>query len=198
MVLMAEPEAIGRVEDGVLIRSGYWTAERALRELPTTTSMTIEVIDGSLVVSPRPESRHQDVEHNLHELLRRAARRAGLISHVEINLKVGDNLFAPDIAVVHGHDDSRVWFGPEDLRLVVEIESPTGRRKDRFVRPSDYAAGKIPYYLRVEFRGDEPVLHLYELVDGEYQSVTSAGPGTRFVMSEPFAIELDPADLLDS
>jgi hypothetical protein len=39
--------------DEMHIFGGRWTAQRALAELPETTIVTIEVVDGSLVVSPR-------------------------------------------------------------------------------------------------------------------------------------------------
>jgi len=37
---------------------------------------------------------------------------------------------------------------------------------------------------------------LHQLVDDEYQPLVAAAAGTEFVMKEPFAFTLDPAEIL--
>ena len=62
-----------------------------------------------------------------------------------------------------------------------------------------YARAGVPYYLRVELRGDppRPTIALDELVDGRYPLVVAAPSGTLFTMQRPFELELDPAVLIE-
>jgi hypothetical protein len=41
-----------------------------------------------------------------------------------------------------------------------------------------------------------PTIALFGLTDGEYRPVSAAAAGTTFVMRQPFAFSIDPADLL--
>jgi Uma2 family endonuclease len=185
------------VRAGVWVEPGRWTADRALTELPETTEMIIEVFDGSLVVSPRPAKRHQVVLRELGYLLHRAARPAGFEALPEINLKLGDDLADPDITVVRHQPGNRVWFDAAEAVLLVEIMSPDQTRLELVNRPRKYAKSKIPYYLRVEFDGDSPVMKLYRLTGAQYQLVVEGKAGATFAMREPFEFEVDPGDLLD-
>lgn len=73
------------------------------------------------------------------------------------------------------------------VRLVA-AESPRGR---------GWHDDGVPWFMRIECRNRVPVVALHSLVDGEYRPVAAAAAGTRFVMREPFAFEIDPVDLLD-
>jgi len=183
--------------DGVYVAPGRWTAQRAVVELPETTGMTIEVLDGSLVVSPRPSTRHQAALRELLYELHRAARRVGLAAYPEINMVCGDDLTSPDIVVIRPPDEEKVWVPAQDAVLVVEIMSAGSKRKDRFEYPQVAAREKIGHFLRVEFRGEDPVFFLHELVDGEYRPAVVAPAGTPFVMREPFDFSIDPARLVE-
>src|SRR5262245_38599030 len=151
------------------VRPGRWTAQRALAELPENNDVIIEVIDGSLLVSPRGGSDHASALRDLAYLMHRAAKRVGFTALPEVNLVVGEELLIPDVVVVRHDGGRKIWFDASEVVLVVEIMSPSTRRLDRIVRPRIYAEGGIPYYLRVEFRGEAPVMLLHELVDGEYR-----------------------------
>jgi Uma2 family endonuclease len=193
---MAQPALRGASEFHV--PPGRWTAQRALAELPETTEMTIEVIDGSLVMTPRPELKHARAIRDLAYLMHQSARTAGMQALPEINLVVGEDLTSPDITVAGGAAADGVWLDASVAVLVVEIMSSGSRRKDRIERPAIYAEAGIRHYLRVEFRGEDPVMLLHELVDGEYRPIVVAAAGTTFTMHEPFEFAIDPAELLDT
>jgi hypothetical protein len=184
--------------DGLYVGPGRWTAQRALSELPETSGMTIEVFDGSLVVSPRPSTRHQAALRELTYLLHQAARAAGYAAYPEINVVCGEDLTIPDIAVIRQPDEERIWVPADDVVLAVEIMSDGTKRKDRFTHPDIYAREKVKYFMRVEFRKNVPVIFLHELADEGYRPVVAAPAGTTFTMREPFAFEIDPARLVDS
>jgi Uma2 family endonuclease len=193
---MAQPAE--RLSGGVFLPYGQWTAQRALAELPETPEVTIEVFDGSLVVSPRPSGKHQRALRLLAFRLDEAARSAGLEAMPKINMVLGDDLASPDITVLPRDGADNVWFQAADAVMVVEIMSPNHKRKDRIERPDVYARSGVPYFMRVEFRGEDPVIFLHELTGKqEYQPIAVAAAGTTFAMREPFPFSIDPMDLLD-
>ncbi|MFI7216701.1 Uma2 family endonuclease [Micromonospora maritima] len=174
-----------------------WTAQLALDLLPETNGPKVEVLSGSVIVTPHAGIDHQSVERELPYLLHRAARRAGLWVYPEINLVCGKDMFIPDIAVLRSSGGGRSAVDIGEAVLLGEIVSPGNRRKDVIDRPREYAAAGVPYFLRVDLRNRVPALALYEMVDGEYRPLSAAAAGTTFVMRQPFEFAIDPADLLD-
>jgi hypothetical protein len=192
---MADP--VVRLPGGIFVPHGRWTAQRALAELPVISESVIEVVDGSLVVSPRLDPLHQIVVMRLCHVLDKAARRAGMEALPELDLVVGDDLACPDIVVLPRVDVHRPWIDAAEVSLVGEVWSARGKRPCRFVRPEKYAGAGIRHYLRVEFRGDDPVIFLHELADGAYRPVAVAAAGSPFLMREPFQFGIDPAALVE-
>ncbi|WP_433317293.1 Uma2 family endonuclease [Micromonospora chersina] len=174
-----------------------WTAQLALDLLPETNGPKVEVLSGSVIVTPHAGIDHQSVERELPYLLHRAARRSGLWVYPEINLICGKDLFIPDIAVLRSSGGGRSAVDVSQAVLLGEIVSPGNRRKDVIDRPREYAAAGVPFFLRVDLRNRVPALALYELVDGEYRPLAAAAAGATFVMRQPFEFSVDPADLLD-
>lgn len=174
-----------------------WTAQLALELLPETNGPKVEVLSGSLIVTPHAGIDHQSVERELPYLLHRAARQAGLWVYPEINLVSGKDLFIPDIAVLRSSGGGRSAVDINQAVLLGEIVSPGNRRKDVIDRPREYAAAGVPFFLRVDLRNRVPSIALFELAEGEYRPVAAAAAGSTFVMTLPFAFSVDPADLLD-
>jgi len=190
--LRAEPSfaALGVVDEP-------WTAEMALDLLPENSGPKVEVFRGSVIVTPHAGYDHQDVELELAHLMKRAARAAGLWLYHEVNVIRGNDLFIPDIVVLRRSGAGAVTMPITDAVLLGEIVSPNRRRKDVIDRPREYASAGVPWYLRIEFRNRVPALALHELIEGEYQPVVAAAAGTTFVMKEPFAFAIDPAELME-
>ncbi|MGN9776801.1 Uma2 family endonuclease [Micromonospora sp. H33] len=174
-----------------------WTAQLALELLPETNGPKVEVLSGSLIVTPHAGIDHQSVERELPYLLHRAARQAGLWVYPEINLVSGKDLFIPDIAVLRSSGGGRSAVDINQAVLLGEIVSPGNRRKDVIDRPREYAAAGVPFFLRVDLRNRVPSIALFELAEGEYRPVAAAAAGSTFVMTLPFPFSVDPADLLD-
>ncbi|MFG2104317.1 Uma2 family endonuclease [Micromonospora echinaurantiaca] len=174
-----------------------WTAQLALDLLPETNGPKVEVLSGSVIVTPHVGIDHQSVERELPYLLHRAARRAGLWVYPEINLVSGKDLFNPDIAVLRSSGGGRSAVDIGQAVLLGEIVSPGNRRKDVIDRPREYAAAGVPFFLRVDLRNRVPTIALFELADGEYRPLSAAAAGTVFTMTTPFDFAVNPADLLD-
>ncbi|MGC4876702.1 Uma2 family endonuclease [Micromonospora sp. DT43] len=173
-----------------------WTAQLALDLLPETNGPKVEVLSGSVIVTPHAGYDHQDAELELAYLLKQAARRAKLWLYLETNIVSGGDLFIPDIVLLDAPGGGRTTMDIGHAVLLGEIVSPVNRRKDIIDRPREYASASVPFFLRVDLRNRVPTIALYELTDGEYRPVAAAAAGTRFVMREPFEFAIDPADLL--
>lgn len=174
-----------------------WTAQLALDLLPEANGPKVEVLSGSVIVTPHAGFDHQNAELDLAYLLKQAARRAKLWLYHEVNIVSGDDLFIPDIAVLRSSGGGRVAMDITEAVLLGEIVSPGNRRKDVIDRPREYAAAGVPFFLRVDLRNRVPAMALYELVEGEYRPLAAAAAGTTFVMRQPFEFSVDPAELLD-
>ena len=174
-----------------------WTAELALELLPENNGPKVEVFRGSVVVSPAGGVDRRAIQCDLAYRIASTARAAGLWGYHDVNVISGEDLFIPDIVVLRRSGAAKITMPITDAVLLGEIVSPNRRRKDVIDRPREYAAAGVPWHLRVDFPDRVPALTLHKLVDGEYRPVVAAAAGTTFVMNEPFAFAVDPAELLD-
>jgi hypothetical protein len=198
LVLQSSPWLSNQSEDvdaSLVLHHGRWTAQRALSEIPDTPAASIEVIDGSLIVSPRRGIRHQTAVLEFGITLKRAARDAGYGTHPQIKVVVGDELVCPDLTIATRLDEDTSCVGAHEVLMVAEVVLGDRGRPRRMDRSAIYAAGKIGHYLRLEFRGHDPVITLHELIDDEYQPVAVASIGSRFITGRPFHLEIDPVEL---
>jgi Uma2 family endonuclease len=141
--------------------------------LPEDELHHVELVEGVLVVSPRPQIRHQDVLGRTYRMLcsRLPARWTALIE-VEVVVE-GDpvpTVRAPDLVVVPAASvDDRPRLDASEVRVAVEVLSPGSRRTDRIMKAAEYASAGIGTYVLVDPEGATTVLALrgerYEEVD---------------------------------
>lgn len=105
------------------------------------TANRIELIDGSLWVSPAflpAKGLYDSVE------------RAGFLVLQDVNLRlVSGRVLQPGV-VVADTDDVGNAVEAAEVRLVVEVVSPSNAGTDRLLKPQLYAAAGIGWYLPVE------------------------------------------------
>lgn len=180
--------------------TGPWTPDdvEALPDLGDHARF--EVYEGGvLVVSPAPGVTHQRASYWLHQYLARAAAVAGanvdVLEAVNVILP-GGKLLVPDIVVVAAvaADQATTRLSYDAVLAVVEIVSPSTQSIDRAIKPGMYAAAAIPVYWRVEL--DPPKIVVCSLSRGRYVTRTTLTAGTRGRITRPFALELDPAQMI--
>ncbi|MGS2616874.1 Uma2 family endonuclease [Micromonospora sp. LZ34] len=166
--------------------------EQDLLDLPEDGNR-YEIIDGSLHVTPPAGPDHHELADDIRMALRQVAPPGWRVIRV-VGIRVPGGNLIPDVTVLRpGAPRDRMWAEAADVALVVEVESPSSRRHDRFTKPALYAEAGIPAYWRVE-RGDfGPVVYRYDLgKDDHYELLGTVGPDDPVEVGEPWPMTLDP------
>ncbi|GGP83830.1 Uma2 family endonuclease [Saccharothrix coeruleofusca] len=187
--------------DPLVDLAGMWTTDLAERYLPIdgVPPAKYECVDGRLILSPYEAGPNTYAAAELRDIVKPAARKAGLRVYTTLNVRFGaQRWIQPDFAVVRSPVEG-VWVDVEDVVLVGEFVSPTSRRRDRIDKPALCASEGVEYYLfgEADLRRRFASLRLSALRDGVYQVVADARSGERFEVDDPFEISLDPTELLD-
>lgn len=158
-----------------------------------------EIIDGELVVSPRPRLRHASSTSSLTSLIIGPFRfgvggPGGWMILIEPELHLGRHVLVPDLA---GWRRERLPELPDEPFLtlvpdwVCEILSPSTARHDRIRKLAIYAQEGVRHAWLID--PDAQTLEVYELRDGLW-SLIGAHEGDEIVRARPFeAIELPMA-----
>ncbi|SDY03307.1 Endonuclease, Uma2 family (restriction endonuclease fold) [Micromonospora pattaloongensis] len=153
----------------------------------------VELRDGVMIVVPSPTIGHQEISSLLWHWFRRHAPlefRPSVATGVLIDAV---QTFEPDVLLLHREtiNVESHYSTPDQVALVVEVVSPSTRRRDRLEKPVGYAAAGIRHFWRVE---QDPVhIYAYELVDGGYQLV--ADSADELVLAKPFELRLPIRDV---
>lgn len=180
--------------------TGPWTPDDVEALPEAGDHARFEVYEGGvLVVSPAPGVGHQRASYWLHRALAEAALAAGadveVLKAVNVALP-GGKLLVPDVVVVKADavSEATTRIPCQAVQAVVEVVSPSTMSIDRTVKPFMYADAGIPVYWRVELES-KPTIVACSLNRGRYVSRTTLVAGISGRIAQPFAIELDPADL---
>ncbi len=170
----------------------------AYEALPEDVCRRIEVVDGSIIVSPAPRRTHQIIARRLANALEAACRpRLAVATDVDLRLRDVPLLNRrPDIVVYDAALPADAVLRPEHCALVVEVMSRGSVTTDQTDKPAEYATAGIAHFWRLESI-DELALTVFRYrLDPTTRIYTSSGPdSTKLVVSEPFAISVDLADL---
>lgn len=176
------------------LHDGPWTAAD-LGSLPDDARY--ELVDGALIVSPRERNLNATAALRLAWQLR-PQLPDGWVAEREVGAHLSARSHvSPDLVVMRSAPTSptrQIGFDAADLALVVEVESPTSRRRDRLLKPEVYAEAGIACFWRVELE-PQPRLLAHVLRDGAYALVADL-TGTGAVELLGGTVELDVAVLV--
>jgi len=161
--------------------------------LPQDTSRSYELVEGVLLVVPRPAPLHQRAMWKLcHQIENQLPDELTVLPDVEVLVQAGEppTVRAPDVMITRA---DRAAANPSrleaaDVLVAVEIISPGTGTTDRVTKMYEYANAGIPHYWLVDL--DKPVsIIAYVLVDGDYEQVAGDTAGT-VTLPDPLRITL--------
>ena len=142
-------------------------------ELPETKEFHVEVVEGVLLVSPRPLFFHQRAVTRLTYWLDEqipgeftALQEAEMmVAEMPLTVRVPDVMVVPTALVES--NPARLAVG--EVRLAVEVLSEGSKRTDQVMKFSEYAEAGIEHYWIVDL--DPPVSMIaYRLIDEDYEN----------------------------
>ncbi|GAA4238424.1 Uma2 family endonuclease [Actinomadura meridiana] len=166
--------------------------------LPEDLPARVSLIHGELVVSPRPRPIHQRIARRLATRIEDAAPDAWQVD-TDVDVLLSDDEMepveiAPDIVVYSAeHDIYERPIPVEMVALVVEVVSPSTKRKDRRIQPTLYAEAQVRHYWRVETDQTAPAfaIYSYELDDATGAYVATGVHHERITATLPFDLEIE-------
>jgi Uma2 family endonuclease len=166
--------------------------------LPHDPTRRYELIEGVLLVTPRPAVFHQRAMVHLTTALNlQLPPDLCAVADVEVVVEsLGPaTVRVPDVIVIPTSlgDTNPPRVDASDVLLAVEIISPGSMRTDRVMKLSEYADAGIAAYWLLDVA--EPVtLSGYTLVDGDYE-ITAEGSGV-LELRTPAPVRIDLNELI--
>ncbi len=155
-----------------------------------------ELLDGVLIVSPRPRVPHQEVAFELAIELREACPPDLRVIPEPAVMLSRFTEFDPDIVVIHQDHIGDTKLADPPL-LIVEVRSPSTATVDLGRKKAAYETFGVRSYWIVNPDRDRPELTAFELAGREYQRVARVAGSTPFLARQPFEVEIIPARLVE-
>lgn len=191
---LAETDARLTIEVAQLYpRQGGWT-EADYLALPDTNRL-IELSEGTLIMTPHPTNRHQQIVGALYRALYAfvSAHDLGIVRFAPLPVRLWPGqIREPDLLfVAHNHADriAEQVFGPPDL--VMEVTSPHTEITDRRDKVSEYARAGIAEYWIID--PDDQTVEVFVLRQAAYERLGEwrRGELARSVLLDGFEIAVD-------
>lgn len=176
-----------------MVRSGEGLTVADYEALPEEVSRQIEILDGTVKVSPSPSRAHQRVARRLANALE-AAISDNFAVETDVDLRLRDVpllLRRPDVVVFDASLPDGEALRPDHCLLVVEVMSPGSVTADRMDKPVEYAASSIEHFWRVEI--EDAVINVFRYqLDPATRTYTAVGlDKAKLVINDPVELELD-------
>ena len=105
-----------------------------------------ELIDGIVLMSPRPNYKHQEIMGNLFLQLANHLKGKPCKVFTEAEVEFNDNVLIPDISVICGLDNSNFQRYKKAPEIVIEIISPSSQYTDAFTKLIKYELFGVKEY----------------------------------------------------
>jgi len=108
--------------------------------------LTYELIDGVVMMSPRPAAKHQKTSGNIYYELRNVLKGKNCEPIQEIDLVLEQQNFVPDLMVVCNENlDDMIRYENPPL-IIIEIVSPSSASRDHIIKREAYEELGIQEY----------------------------------------------------
>ena len=163
------------------------------------TGLRVQVLGGSLVMTPTPTGKHAGVVFSLRQQMDQALPD-GLRAYENSSVMMPDDrddYATPDLTVLPGawaEDDD--WLAdPVDVALAVEVISPSEKARGISEKADWYAVAGVAALLVIDPRKGTWALHARP-VDGGYQDVTPGKYGETVPLPEPLGFHVETGQFL--
>lgn len=157
-------------------------------KIPEEPGYRFEILEGFLVKEPSPSVQHQRISRELGRQLLTFFDNfdpEGELFFAPLDVTLSTSIvLQPDIMFVSGTRKKIILKDRIDgiCNLIIEIMSPTNRRKDRLHKVEIYRKAGIPHYWIID--PEENTLEVFMLKDGSYSLITAVSPGDDFIHPE--------------
>jgi Uma2 family endonuclease len=181
-----------RYEDIPVRPDGFTVADL---DLTPDDGRRYELVEGMLIVSPKPKGEHQYACGQLSTALEAACPDDMVVFAPTPNIIGGPRTSVrPDLCVVRGYDlaPDKPYEGVPVL--TVEVLSPSSVNIDRLLKRHVYAELGMPSYWIVDL--DVPSVTVLGLAAGSYVEEAIFTDDEPLTVAEPFPVTVRPSDLV--
>ncbi|AEW96147.1 MULTISPECIES: Uma2 family endonuclease [Streptomycetaceae] len=156
----------------------------------------VEIIAGSITVTPSPANQHHSITFKLlRALLAGIPPDRGVYTTLAVAIP-GYGVYIPDLVVVPEAvvDETPGNYLPAgQAELVVEVTPPSNAGRDRMTKLAGYALGGIPLYLLIDrWASGGPTITLFgEPGDRVYKTLQTVKFGDPLHLPAPFDLTID-------
>ena len=149
--------------------------------MPKEEGWNYELINGLVMMSPRPAARHQIINGNLYSELRHKLKGGNCIPIPEIDLMLKGNNLVPDLMVICNEDIIDMKRYEKPPLIAIEIVSPTSASRDYITKRRKYEQLGIQEYWIVS--PEEKCITIFDFVN-QNEEMYCEGTVTSFVLPE--------------
>lgn len=154
--------------------------------LNTKDDMKYELIDGIVLMSPRPNYKHQEIMSKLLIELGNYLKGKSCKVFTEAELEFNNDVLIPDLSVICGLDNTEIQRYKKAPDIVIEIISPSSRYTDTFTKLIKYELFKVNEYCIVD-----PQNEFVTIYDFKYKTVNNFSKQEKLISAVFDNLEID-------
>ena len=171
------------------IRELQPTSMEEFLTMPKQEGWNYELIDGMVMMSPRPAAMHQFISGNLYSELRHKLKGSKCLPIPEIDLVLKDNNLIPDLMVICNEDIRDMKRYEKPPLIAIEIISPSSSSRDHITKRHKYEQLGIQEYWIVS--PEEKCITVFDFVNKK-EAMYCEGTVKSFVLPE---VEINLEDI---
>ena len=161
-------------------------------KMETNDENKYELIDGIVLMSPRPNIKHQEVMGNLYLEIGNFLKGKNCKVFTEIELEYENNVLIPDISVICGLENTNIQRYKTAPEIVIEILSPSSRYTDTFTKLYKYELLGVKEYWIVN-----PDMEIVTIYNFENKTNNEYSKSTKLVSKVFNELEIKLCDIFN-